>query len=166
MKIIDIRRSIRKFSDKQVEDEKILKLLKAGMQAPSAMNQQPWEFVVVKDEQVKNNLATISQYANPIALCSVAIVLVINNKNILSKGKQDQDMGACAQNILLEVVEQGLGAVWIGVKPDVERMSIISNELLLPEEVEPFAILAVGYSDSENVFVDRFDATKIHYEKY
>ncbi len=166
MENIKLRRSIRKFNDKIVEDEKILSLLKAGMQAPSAMNQQPWEFVVVKDFSTREKLGEISPYAKPIVECSVAIVLVINKDNIKSQGKEDQDMGACAENILLEVVSQDLAAVWIGVKPDIERMDIISNVLSLPENIEPFAILAVGYSDSTNKFVDRFNENKIHFEKY
>ncbi|MFV0424515.1 MAG: nitroreductase family protein [Bacilli bacterium] len=166
MNTINIRRSIRSFNGVEVEDEKVLELLKAGMQAPSAMNQQPWEFVVVRDKNVREKLSEISPYAKPIVLGSVVIVLTINNNNVKVVGKQDQDMGACTQNILLEAVEQGLAAVWIGVKPDVERMNIISDVLSLPDNIEPFAIIAVGYSDVENKFIDRFDKEKIHFDKY
>lgn len=166
MDVINKRRSIRTFIDKDVEEDKVLALLKAGMQAPSAKNQQPWEFIVVRDLEVRKALSNINPSAKQLLKAPVAIVLVINNDNIKSFGKQDQDMGACTQNILLEVVELGLAAFWIGVKPDDDRMKVVNDALELPDNIEPYAVLAVGYSDDENVFVDRFDESKIHYDKY
>ncbi len=166
MDVINRRRSIRSFTKKDVDDEQVLKLLRSGMQAPSAKNQQPWEFVVVRDLEVRKKLSHINVSAKQLLNAPVAIVLVINNDNIKSFGKQDQDMGACTQNILLEVVELGLAAFWIGVKPDEDRMKVVNDALELPSNIEPYAVLAIGYSDEENVFVDRFDETKIHYNKY
>ncbi len=166
MDTINIRRSIRSFVSKNVEDDKIEKLLRAGMQAPSAGNQQPWEFVVVKDEETKDKLATISPYAKPCKEAPVSIVLLENSSNLKFPLNSDQDMGACAQNILLEAVELGLGAVWIGVKPYEDRIKIITEALNLPEKVVPFAIIPVGYSDMENKFVDRFDENRVQYNQY
>ncbi len=166
MDIINIRRSIRSFNDKKVEAEKIEKLLRAGMQAPSAGNQQPWEFVVVQDETTKDKLAEISPYANPIKLAPLAIVMVANKETAKYKGNVDQDMGACAQNILLETVNQGMGGVWIGVAPDADRMQMVSEILSIPNNLEVFGILAIGYTDIEQKYVDRYDTTKIHYEKF
>ncbi len=166
METINIRRSIRSFTDKKVESEKIEKLLRAAMQAPSAGNQQPWEFVVVQNEEVKEKLSTISPYAKPIKNAPLAIVLVEKTTGLNFPENSTQDMGACAQNILLEVVELGLGAVWLGVKPDEARMDIVSKTLNLPENISPFAVIAVGYSDAENKFVDRFDETRIHNDTY
>ncbi len=166
MNTINIRRSIRTFTNKEVEKEKVIELLKAGMQAPSACNQQPWEFVVVRDEERKNELSKISPNATPILSANCLIVLLNRKNDLQREGMVDQDMGACTQNILLEVVEQGLGAVWIGVKSIKERMDFVANVLELPENMEIFSIIAIGYSDTENKFVDRFDETKIHFEKY
>ncbi len=166
MDIINNRRSIRSFRDIKVEDEKIEKLLRAGMQAPSAGNQQPWEFVVVQSNDVREKLSKISPYATPIKNAPLDIVLLEKVDGLRFPENSTQDMGACAQNILLEAVELGLGAVWLGVKPDESRMEIVSEILGLPQNVRPFAIIAVGYSDAENKFVDRFDSGRIHYEKY
>ncbi len=166
METINKRRSIRQFTDKKVEAEKIEMVLRAGMQAPSAHNQQAWEFVVVTDEAIKSELSNISPYAKPVAAANVAIVTLINKDLLKVAPCVDQDMGACTQNILLEVVEQGLGAVWMAVKPDPERMDFIAKLLNLPANVEPFSLIAVGYSDQENTFVDRYDATKVHFDKY
>ncbi len=166
MEVINVRRSIRNFTSKEVEEEKIEELLRAGMQAPSALNQQPWEFIVIRKEETMKSLATISPYATPLVSASLAIIVVTNKDNVRAEGIEDQDMAACVQNILLEVVNQGLGAVWLGVKPVEERMKFISEMFSLPNNIEPFAIIAVGYSTTPNVFVDRFDESRIHFDKY
>ncbi len=166
METINIRRSIRNFTDKKVEEEKVLKLLKAGMQAPSACNQQPWEFVVVRDVERKNELSKLSPNAKPILSANCLIVLLNRKDDLQREGMVDQDMGACTQNILLEVVEQGLGAVWIGVKSISERMEFVAKTLELPSNIEVFGIIAIGYSEEENKFIDRFNENKIHLEKY
>lgn len=166
MKTIDVRRSIRNFVEKEVEQEKIEKVIRAGMQAPSAHNQQAWEFIVVNDNNKKQALSEISPYAKPAKLAGVDLILAINKDNLKIEELIDQDMGACTQNVLLEVVEQGLGAVWMGVKPGKERMDLISDILELPENIIPFGLVAIGYSEQENKFIDRFDESKIHYNKY
>ncbi len=166
MDIINNRRSIRSFTNKAVEDEKIEKLLRAGMQAPSAANQQPWEFVVVKSDDLREKLGNTSPYATPAKKAPLNI-LVLGNKNI-AKFPQiiDQDLSACVQNILLEVTYLNLGAVWLGVKPEEERMKSISEILNLPSHLEPFALLAIGYSDNKNTYIDRYDETRVHYESF
>ncbi len=166
MDIINIRRSIRSFRAEEVEVEKIEKLLRAAMQSPSAGNQQPWEFVVVKNQETREKLASISPYAKPIKEAPLSIVLIENLDNLNFPQNSTQDMGACAQNILLEAVELGLGAVWLGVNPEKDRMKIVSETLNLPENTVPFAVIAVGYSDKKNEYVDRFVSSKIHHEKY
>ncbi len=166
METINIRRSIRTFTEQKVEEEKIDKIIRAGMQAPSAHNQQAWEFLVVTDEAKKETLSNLSPYTKCLKDANVAIITLINKDNLKVAPCVDQDMGACTQNILLEVVEQGLGAVWMAVKPDPERMKMVSEVLELPDNIEPYSLVAVGYSDQENTFVDRYDATKVHYNKY
>ncbi len=166
MDIINVRRSVRNFTSKKVEDDKIEKLLRAGMQAPSAGNQQPWEFVVVQNADVKEKLSGVSPYATPVKDAPLAIVLVETTKNLRFPQYTSQDMGACAQNILLEAVELGLGAVWLGIKPEEDRMQSVSKILNLPQDIIAFGIIAIGYSDSENKYVDRFDTAKIHNEQY
>ncbi len=166
MDVINNRRSIRKFIEKEVEAEKIDKIIRAGMQAPSAHNQQAWEFVVVTDEGLKEELGNIHPYVKPVLSAEVVIVTLINKDLLKIAPCIDQDMGACNQNILLEAVEQGLGAVWMAVKPDPTRIESVIKILNLPENIEPFSLVAIGYSEQENTFVDRYEATRVHYNKY
>ncbi len=166
MENINIRRSIRSFVEKTVEEEKIKNILRAGMQAPSACNQQPWEFIVVRSTEGKNEIGKINPNGKYLTSADSLIVLLNRKDNLARVGMVDQDMGACTQNMLLEVVEQGLGAVWVGVKSVPDRMEFLAKTLELPDNIEVFAIIALGYSEELNRCVDRFDETKIHSEKY
>jgi nitroreductase len=166
MEAIFNRRSIRKYEDKPVEKEKIEKLLRAAMQAPSAANQQPWEFIVVEDKEKLKKLSDASPYSKMVANSAVTIVL-LSRKEVAFAPCIPQDMGAAAENILLEAVQLELGAVWIGIAPVQERMSYIKDMFGLPEGIEPFAIIPVGYPDGQkNEFVDRFDTTRVHYDNW
>lgn len=162
---IQNRRSIRKYDDKLVEKEKIEKLLRAGMQAPSAANQQPWEFIVVENKETLQKLSKTSIYAAPIKNSPLGIVVLVKEELLKFPSCWQQDLAAATENILLEAVELGLGAVWLGVAPEEDRMAYIKDLFKLPNGVEAFALLAVGYS-SDNKFEDRFDANRIHYERY
>ncbi|MFT5872331.1 MAG: nitroreductase [Clostridium sp.] len=164
MQAIFNRRSIRKYEDRPVEKEKIEKLLRAAMQAPSAANQQPWEFLVIEDKEVLNKLAQTSPYSKMVASSAVTFVLLSRKEGLLAPGCVPQDMGAAAENLLLEAVELELGAVWLGIASIQDRMEYIKKLFKLPENIEPFALIPVGYPDGqENKFVDRFDETRVHY---
>jgi nitroreductase len=167
MKAIFNRRSIRKYKDKSVEREKIEKLLRAAMQAPSAGNQQPWEFIIVEDKERLKKLSEVNPYSKMVANSAVTFVLLSKKEGVMVPLCIQQDMGAAAENLLLEAVELELGAVWLGIAPIQERMNYIKNMFGLPEGIEPFALIPVGYPDGQkNEFVDRFDATRIHYENW
>jgi len=167
MEAIFNRRSIRKYEDKPVEKEKIEKLLRAAMQAPSAANQQPWEFIVVEDKEKLEKLSDASPYSKMVANSAVTIVLLSRKEGLLAPGCVPQDMGAAAENFLLEAVNLELGAVWIGIAPVQEKMNYIKEMFGLPEGIEAFALIPVGYPDGQkNEFADRFDATRVHYENW
>ncbi len=168
MNNIFTRRSVRKFSDKEVEQDKIVELLKAGMQAPSSMNQQAWEFIVVKDKETREKLASFKQGGALVTLCNTVIIVLANENKMKAPVMWQQDLGCCAQNIMLEAVNQDLGSVWLGCAPHEDRMKVVSDLFNLPEGVKPYCVLAVGYPQEEdaNKFVDRFDESKIHFEKY
>lgn len=167
METIFNRRSIRKYEEKAVEREKIEKLLRAAMQAPSAGNQQPWEFIVIEDKGRLKKLSEASPYSKMVANASVTIVLLSRKEGAKFPPCIPQDMAAAAQNILLEAVQLGLGAVWLGIAPIQERMDYIKNMFSLPRGIEPFALIPVGYPDDQkNEFIDRFNATRVHYENW
>jgi nitroreductase len=162
---IQTRRSIRKYENRSVEKEIIEKLLKAGMQAPSAANQQPWEFIVVEDKETLQKLSKAHVYATPIKNAPLGIIVLLNEKYLKFDKYWQQDLAAATENILLAAVELGLGAVWMGIAPEEDRMSYIRELFNLPAGVKAFSLLAVGYS-ADNKFDDRFDASRIHYENY
>lgn len=161
------RRSIRKFEDKPVDKEIIDKLLRSAMQAPSAANQQPWEFIVVEDKDALNKLSLTTPYSKPVANSAVTLVLLANSDNFKVPTAWQEDMGAAAQNILLEAVHLGLGAVWLGVATADSAILYIKETYNLPENIKPFALIAIGHPDGQkNEFVDRYNAQKVHYEKW
>lgn len=166
MKEIFDRRSIRKFEDRPIEKEKIEKLLRAGMQAPSAANQQPWEFIVVEDKENLKNLAKTSPYAKPVENSAVTLVLLANSDYFKIPTGWQQDMGAATQNILLEATHLDLGAVWLGVATSDVVSDAIKEFYQLPDSIKPFAMIAIGYPDGQkNEFVDRYIESRVHYEK-
>ena len=166
MNSIFIRRSVRNYLNKQVESEKVEQLLKAAMQSPSAGNQQPWEFIVVQDKQLLSKLSLTSPYAGPVKGAPVAIVVLGNKENIKYPEYLQQYLSAATQNLLLQAVELELGAVWLGVAPIEERMKYIAELFDLPESILPFAIVPVGYPETESKYVDRYEKEKVHYDKY
>ncbi|MCH3906862.1 MAG: nitroreductase family protein [Sphaerochaeta sp.] len=161
MDIILNRKSVRVFRDDPVPDSKIVMLLESAMASPSAGNQQPWEFYVVKDKTV---LLRLSQ-SNPDAACLAGAPLGIvccSRKKALFPQFVAQDMAACTENILLEAVAQGLGAVWLGIAPIQERIDWVTKTLAIPHTLEPFSIIAVGYAARTTSRVNRYDKSRIH----
>ncbi len=166
--MIYTRRSVRQFSEKEVEENKILQLVKAGMQAPSAMNQQAHEFIVVKDKVTREQLSLFKNGGKLVIDCNVVIVVCGNEENMKSEPMWQQDLGAVTQNVSLEAVNLGLGSVWLGCAPHEDRMNKVKEVLNLPTHFRPYSVLAIGYpkDDDANKFVDRFNENKLHFEKF
>jgi nitroreductase len=166
MDIIFKRRSVRAYLKKTIEPEKIEKLLRAAMQAPSAGNQRESEFLVVQDRAALKQLSEMSPYAKMIAEAPLAIVILGNTGRMKFSENWEQDLGAAAENLLLEAVDLGLGAVWLGVHPLPDRINAIREQFSLPENLRPFAVIAAGYPKDAgaNCFADRWDENRVHYE--
>lgn len=156
------RISVRKFLDQKVEREKIEKILSAGMQAPSAANQQPWEFYVVTNRELLKKLAVSSPYALPAAGAPAAIVSVYR-KNCRLPEYAPIDLSIAMENIWLETDELGLGGVWIGTAPQKERMDAVRQILNIPDDLEVFALFPFGYPAESRPQQDRTDLSRIHY---
>lgn len=166
MNAIFTRRSVRKFQDKPIEQDKIEKLLRAGMCSPTAGNQREWEFIVIQNKSVLEKLSTASPYAKSLLTANLAVVPVYRPAICRYPNNIQQDMGACTQTILLEAEALSLGAVWLGVDPVPERMNAVTEILQIPEGFIPFAMIAIGYPDETPAERERFDPAKIHYEKF
>jgi nitroreductase len=155
------RTSIRQYLQKDVEEEKVTKLLQAAMAAPSAGNQQPWEFYVVKDKAKLQELAVTSPYAGCTANAPMAFVVCYQNECQMPEYAQI-DVSAATENLLLEADALGLGAVWLGIAPLAERMEAVRKVLSIPDTLSAFAIIPCGYPAEEKVQQDRFDLKRIH----
>ncbi|OQB39867.1 MAG: FMN reductase (NAD(P)H) [candidate division CPR1 bacterium ADurb.Bin160] len=166
MDSIFLRRSIRRYKDKPVEKSKIEGLLRAAMQAPSAGNQQPWEFIVVENKESLKKLSEMSKYSAFLKNSPLVLVVLGNKNRMMFPEYWQQDLGAAAENILLEAVEQGLGGVWLGAAPENDRMDFIRNVFSLPENILPFALISIGYGEDENRIIERYDESRVHFEKY
>ena len=160
------RRSIRKFQDRPVEREKLEAILRAAMQAPSGKNSQCWEFLVIEDE--KDRLAVTEM--SPFAQCAKnarALILVMVNRD---RADPDvpvwiQDLAAASMNMLTQAELEGLGATWLGMYPFQERLDAARAYFRLPENLDVFSVIALGYKLAEKPAQDRYDPEKVHWGK-
>ena len=166
MNSIMVRRSIRKYQKRAVEEQKVHELLKAALSSPTARNQREWEFVVVTDKEILKALSECSPYAGPAAEAPLAIIPVANEKRMKSPAYFEQDLAATTENILIEAVVLGLGGLWMGIAPKKERMDKVSEVLHLPEHTKPFAIISIGYPAEERIETERYEEERIHYNQY
>ena len=156
------RVSIRKYLDKPVEGEKIEMMLRAAMAAPSACNQQPWEFYVVTNAEKIAELSEVTPFTKWAK--GAPIVFVPCYRTNLRRIEFAQiDMSACVENLLLEADELGLGAVWMGIAPIEVFMKRVRNILNIPDSLEPFALIPCGYPAEEREQQDRFEEERVHY---
>ena len=156
------RVSIRKYQDRPVEKEKTEAILRAAMQAPSAANQQPWEFYVVTDRKILQALSEVSPYAKMTASAPAAIVSAYR-KQCLIPAYAEIDLSIAMENLWLETDAQGLGGVWLGIAPLEDRMQAVEKILNMPETLRAFAIFPYGYPAEEREQQNRFDADRLHY---
>lgn len=156
------RTSIRKYQDREIEKEKIEQILKAAMAAPSACNQQPWEYYVVTDRQKLEELSVSSPYAGCTKNAPLAFVACYR-KELIAPEYAQIDLSASVENLLLAADEQGLGAVWLGIAPMQERMERVAEVLELPDSLSAFAVIPCGYPGEQKEQENRYDALRVHY---
>jgi nitroreductase len=162
MKSIYTRRSIRKYKDKKIDDKKIDELLKAGMCAPSAGNEQPWHFIVIEDKRIMERIPEFHPYAAMVKNASHVICVCADLNLQLYEGYWIQDCSASTQNILLMAEELGIGSVWLGVYPREERMNGLKKLLKLPDNIVPFCLISLGYPDEQKPANDTYFEERVH----
>lgn len=166
MREIYLRKSVRRYKEYKVEKRKIDEMLKAGMQAPSATNERPWEFIVIESTPMLIKLSNVTPYSKMIEKASHAIIVACDMNKLKMEYYWQQDMAACVQNMLLEAVTQDIGAVWIGIAPCEENIKNVKELIELPENIVPFAIVSIGYPLQKVEAVSRFEPERIHNEKW
>lgn len=167
MEAIKNRRSIRQYTNQAVSDDQIKAVLEAAMYAPSAGNEQPWHFIVIKDRQLLDEVPQHHPHSSMVRQAPVAILICADTR--LSKYDVDywiQDCAAATENLLLAVQSLGLGAVWLGVYPREERVAGLSKLFQLPPEVVPFVLVPIGHPAEEKSASDRFREDRIHLNRW
>ena len=170
-KVIDAimtRTSVRQYTDEPITDQEIETLLKAGMAAPSACNLQPWRFVVVTNAAVKKAISEQIKPAGPASKAPVVIV-VCGDMDHTFEAAPDywaEDCSAATENIMLAAHAMGLGTVWMGIYPQKERYELLKDLLNLPNNIKAFGMIAVGHPAEHPAPKDKWDANKVHYEKW
>ena len=165
MNAIFNRTSVRQFEDREVEQEKIEKILQAGFAAPSALNERPWEFFVVTNKEKILQLAEMSKYSQPLKNAPAAIVICANTSTLKNLDFVDINCAIAAENIWLEVEELGLGCVLLAVHPFADRAAVVAKVLDLPEHIMPFGIMPFGYPKNKRAAQSRYNPERVHYIK-
>ena len=159
------RVSIRKYTDQKIEEEKIMQMLRAAMAAPSACNQQPWEYYVVTDKKKILELSETSPYAKCAAGAPLVFVPCYRMEGI-APDYFEIDLSASVENLLLEADELGLGAVWTAAYPYEDRIDVVRQNTGLPENIVPLCVIPIGYPDGPQKAKDKFDSKRVHRNIY
>ncbi len=160
------RRSIRRYTSEKISKEDIETILKAGMTAPSAKNCQPWEFIVVEDRDMLKTISEVSPHGGMLAEASFGIVVCNDTEKAVNFEYGVIDTSAATENLLLSAHGLGLGAVWIGVYPRMERVEKLKEIFHLPSNITPISMAAFGYPLHRKDPANRYDENKIHWEKW
>jgi len=160
------RRSIRKYSKQPGTDDDVRRILEAAMAAPSAGDERPWHFIVVRDQEAKRRIAEGSPYAKMVPDASVAIVVCGDTRLERHKGYWVQDCSAATENILISAADLDLGAVWLGIYPVEDRVAYLQRLFSLPESVIPLSVVPVGHPAERKDEARRYDDKRVHREKW
>lgn len=166
---IATRVSVRSYLDKPVEDAKIEQMLRAAMAAPTAMNRQPWHFVVINDKVQLKALGGDSPRGEMFAKAPLAIVVCGDMDKAFDGPVRDfwiEDCSAATENLLLAAHALGLGAVWTGLYPDTRRCQAIADIIGLPETMIPLCTVVIGYPAGENTPKDKWKPENISYNRF
>ncbi len=169
MKATDLlcsRRSIRKYTSQEVSEEIISEILKTGMYAPSARDQRPWHYLVIRNKETLQAITNIHPFSSMLHQAAAAIVVCADINLEQSEGYWVQDCASTTLNMLQAIHALGLGGVWLGVHPREERSNGIVKLFGLPENIKPFSIISFGYPDETKPLPDRTELWRIHNEKW
>lgn len=165
---IHSRKSVRQFTSDPVSEKQVETLLRAAMAAPTAVNYQPWRFVVVTERAELDEISEILPYAKMLKQAPLAII-VCGETTWMGGGENpywQQDCAAATENLLLAVEALGLGAVWTGVYPNTDLYPKLHDYLNLPPNVQPFCCIPVGRPAGKTEPKDKWKPENIHYGKW
>ena len=161
--LIRKRRSIRRYTDAPVSDADVEVLLEAAMAAPSADDLQPWEFVVVRDEALRQRLAETHPWSR---MCADAPVVFVVCGHERRSGHWVEDTSAATENLLLAAAGLDLGAVWVGVYPTSRHEGHVRKVLSIPRGLRVLCLVPVGHPAESKPPHTKYDESKVHYDGY
>jgi len=147
-KAIYERRSIRHFSEASIDRKAVVEAIRAASWAPSGLNNQPWRFALIWDQDLKSQLAGLTRYSATLKAAAVLVPIFLDKESSYDHLKDCQAVGACVQNLLLAIHARGLGAVWIG--EILKNADQVLRILDLPERLELMAVVAIGHPAHHN----------------
>lgn len=159
--VIFSRKSVRHYTDREVETEKLMTLVKAGMAAPTGMNRQPWSFIVVTN---MTQLAPISDMTGLMMLKKAKAAIIVLGKK--DEKFWQQDCSAATENILLAAEALGLGAVWCAGYPLTDRTESYKELFNYSDDYEVLSLISIGYSTGEDMPKDKYKEEKIHWNRW
>lgn len=160
------RRSIRRYTDRPVDEQAIDALLRAAMQAPSAVDCRPWQFVQIDNKALLESLGGQLEGCDMLKSATAGMLICAEPAREIAPGFWPQDCSCAAHNIQLMAHAMGIGAVWVGLYPMEERMAPVREACGIPEEAVPFALIALGYPDEDPGPEDRYDPERIHRNRW
>lgn len=169
IKNIMTRVSVREFTGEKISEAQIDTLLRAAMAAPSAINKQPWAFIVITDEEKIAQLGEALPYSRCSNHPAVAIIPCGDLTKAIPGEMADfwiNDVSAATENLLLAAHAMGLGAVWTGLHPDMNRAKMVQEMLGLPEHIIPLCVVPVGIPAEHPDIKDKYKPENIHYNKW
>ena len=166
MSSINSRRSIRKYTTQQVTDEQVTELLRAAMSAPSAGNQQPWRFVVIRSRELLEQIPTFHPHASMTPQASLIVAVCGDMTNLRIPERWVQDCSAATENLLLAAHAQGLGACWVGLHPGESLIKRVKELLSLPASFVPMAVVSLGQPGEQPAPRTRYNAAHVRAEKW
>ena len=167
--VIMSRKSVRNFTKDTVTEEDLMTILKAGMAAPTAVNKQPWSFIVVTDRKILDKLGDALPYAKMIYQAPAAIIVCAHPEWAHQTKPLEYaviDCSCASENILLAVEALGLGAVWTAAYPREERMKSVREICGIPENVIPLNVIPIGHPTGEDKPKDKYKPDRIHYNRW
>lgn len=162
------RKSVRQFTSDPVSEKQVETLLRAAMAAPTAVNYQPWRFVVVTERRELDEIAGILPYAQMLKQAPLAIIVCGETTWMGGIGNPywQQDCAAATENLLLAAEALGLGAVWTGVYPNEDLYPKLHDYLNLPANIQPLCCIPVGHPAGKTQPRDKWKPENIHYGKW
>ena len=137
------RRSVRKYSSREIPEKDIIAMIDAGIWAPSGLNNQPWKFKIISDKGTKASIEKFTKYSHIIKSAEVLICVFLDKKQIYNRDKDLMAVGACIQNMLLKAYSLGIGTCWLG--EILNQKEALCAHLNIEDDLELAAVISLGY---------------------